>query len=325
MVFLFWLLIGSDLNSIHQIKPLYSFNDELELDSGLYIDEPLDILILANRTYIVGGFEQVLVFENKKFSFSFGKRGEGPKEYKHFLEKIELLNGHIVVTENYGWNRLFFKPDGTFIKKEKLDKSYLYIGNQRFKKINHDLNQDILFRLQKDANCFLGKMFSSEDLDYHKSNFLFLMNESGQAFFIRKFGLIESFDGLCHKKGEIQLEVGDLMRDPVPDPMLTSAYKQLRNSTRKYLFFSNPIFDAALDPTQGSQEIWLLASNEWKMSPRRHPTEVWLMVANMKTGETSRTKLDIPYDKVRVFGDLIALVSTKNALVNVYQRKDLLP
>lgn len=322
--FLFLTLINTDLKTIQDIKPIYSINDDTELDGHSFISFPFDVLIIGETIYVVGGSEKIHVFKNNQFSFSFGKSGKGPTEFEHFPEKIEHFNNEIFVTETYGWSRIVFSDDGSFIRKESLDKNYIYIAQNKFEIINHFTQNNTLYRLKTNETCLLGKMKSNDELEYQKSNFLLLIDELKNTYFIRKWGNIEVFNNKCSKTSEIQLQVGDLVREPVPDPMLTSAYKQLRSATRKYLLFSNPIFDAALGPNTHGQEIWLLASNEWKMSHKRRPTEVWLMVANMKTGKVSRTKLDRVYDKVRVFKDKVALVSASDALVNIYAREDLI-
>lgn len=104
-----------------QVWEVFEANEDVIVSvSGIEVDD-------AGRVYALDWkHTKIFVFgPDGKFLFSFGKKGEGPGEFK-MPDTPELVGKHLIVPDSAGFH--YFTPDGKYLRTYKRTGGFFYEG-----------------------------------------------------------------------------------------------------------------------------------------------------------------------------------------------------
>ncbi|MDJ0835198.1 MAG: hypothetical protein QNK37_01705 [Acidobacteriota bacterium] len=272
----------------------------------------------------------VEVFEKGVWVQTIGRLGDGPGEFKHDPVQLAIVSGQLAVTERYRRRVSLFKLDGTYIscsEPDRMSRPLSINGRQwTFRGLDYPVAIESGFRVRnREADCFFGKMVGSSVIDHHLSAYLLAPYMDKGVLFIRRNGLVQAYDLECNLLNEWYVPVKHLARDVEPDPLgdaLVRHYKK-KYPDRTYLkpyLYGLPIISAAAN-REGV--LFLITSNEHKITGERKPGECFLKVLNTVTGRRQTFPVEGAPQTVKVQENHLMLISSEDAFIKIWNIEDI--
>ena len=321
IMFLWFLAVAGDAPSLQSIEPEFLITDTKPEHKDVSLNYPYDALIHKDRLYVADEHALILVFSPDKILARHGKRGGGPKEFRHAPIDIELVDGHIAATEMYRRARLFFKPDGAFMKKEKLVRTNIYLEGTTIGRLPFTEATDMEHRyFHQEWDCPLARFDRDSSTEYHLAQAIFRTWKQ-DLFVVMKQGIIKRYGPHCQLKEELNVPVEIYKRKLELDKLSEFINKNSKLKRPKYYRFGVPIIDVAI---QDGQRLWLLVNDEAHENEKKRPQRTFLFRVDMTEKRVDVSlELPEPVQRIRVSEGRLILIATGAATIRAYKLEDL--
>ena len=301
---------------------LFEINEKTPALNETFLTVPNDAVFHQGKVYVADDSYSILVYSNGVIRDRIGRRGEGPGEFKHWPHRLEVIDNTIVSTDYFKLTRNFFSPNGTYLRRESIDRAIIH-GDKRFKKIPYlqALQQGHRY-IELDTGTELASLPDPTDEGYHLASSLIRCHQD-RVYVIKRSGEIEIYSAKGEFLDLIDVNLGRF----TAEMQLNVVYKAFRTHSqktpwrRKIYALGLPIYDAAIED---GRFLWLLVSDEHKaLEKHDHRPEVsWLFKLDLQTHQfTWGHRLTHVVDRIRINGEHLLFISSQDAFVQVYSRQ----
>ena len=293
-------------------------NEDSAKGEDIYLTVPNDAVYHEGNVYIADDSYSVLVFSKSGRVERIGRKGEGPGEFSHWPQNIDIVDDVVVATDFFRLRRRFFTTTGRFLRHEDIDRQIIEKENH-FRELSLQEAMETGYRYHFiDGDWDLGYLEQDSDKGYHLADSLIRVTEK-KIFVIRKRGAIDVYNraGTLQQSLPMNLEAFKAELDVSLMYKMMTANKPTHGGLKPYVL-GTPIYDAALD---AHGNAWLLVSNEHVAIEQDNyrPKESWLFVLNLQTGSFAWSlKMPRPVSRVRICDQHLLLISSEDAFVQVY-------
>lgn len=307
---------------LEQVTASFHLTSDRPAKGEVAVSYPYDAVIYNDLIYVSDYYHRILVFSAEELQNQWGVIGEGPGEMKHPPTRLNVDQGAIVVTEMYGWQRHFFTPKGTYLRREALDRQAIQVGQDQFRKLVFEEAVYLGSRYRNDENqCLLSRLEDASEVAFHVSEALLLARKSG-FIVVKRSGPIETYDQRCRLQKTFSLPVEFFKKKMQKDPIRTKIASKVQTlSPIQYYQYGLPIIDAELE---GDSNLWILVSDENVENEQRKPELVHLYRVDLTTGQPDlKVRLPEPANRIRISNHHLVLVATEYATVRAYSLRAL--